>query len=193
MTHRPTEIWLIRHGETAWSRTGQHTGRTDLPLTERGADEARAVSALLENRPFARVLCSPLQRAKQTCEIAGYLEEAVIDPRVMEWDYGTLNGRTAREVRDELGADWNIWKGPVPNGETVEDVAARASEVLRDLTEVDGPVAIFAHGHFLRIFTATFLEMPPRAAKNFALHTARACVLGWERDFPVIQLWNHRI
>ncbi len=169
-------IWLVRHGETEWAREGRHTGRTDLPLTEKGREEARAVAAVLARRPFELVLVSPLRRAIETCEIAGYLPEALIEPDCMEWDYGELNGKTRPEVRAWLGSGWDIWKGPVPAGETPEEVAARARRVLDGLEAIDGDVAIFAHGHFLRIFTATYLGLEARTARHFALGTGRVSV-----------------
>jgi probable phosphoglycerate mutase len=169
------EIWLIRHGETAWTLSGQHTGRTDVPLTPRGEEEARAVGARLQGQSFSLVLCSPLQRARRTCEIAGFLPQAILDPECMEWDYGDLNGRTREELRAEQPG-WNIWNYPAPHGESLEDVAARA--------------AIFAHGHFLRILTATYLELPPAAARHFALATGRLSVLGVDNGYAAILGWN---
>lgn len=183
------EIWLIRHGETAWSVTGQHTGRTDLPLTERGEEEARAVAARLRGESFNLVLCSPLARAKRTCEIAGLLPQAAVDPNCMEWDYGDLNGVTREDYRT-THPGWNIWDGPVPNGETLEQVAGRAARVIDRARETPGRVVIFAHGHFLRIFTATYLELPPWAARSFALATARISVLGVDNGYAAMVSWN---
>jgi probable phosphoglycerate mutase len=183
------EIWLIRHGETAWSLTGQHTGRTDLPLTEKGELEARSLPDRLADVQFQLVLCSPLQRARRTCEIAGFLPQAVIDPECQEWDYGDLNGITRHDyVRTHPG--WNIWDGPVPHGETLEHVSARAAGVLARIAATPGRAAIFSHGHFLRILTATYLGLPPSSAKGFALETARVSVLGKDSDFPAILSWN---
>lgn len=183
------EIWLIRHGETAWSLTGQHTGRTDLPLTEKGEYEARATARRLHGEKFDLVLCSPLERARQTCEIAGYLPHAVLDPDCMEWDYGDLNGVTREDYR-KTHPGWNIWDGPVPNGETLDQVAARGARVIARAGEVPGRVVIFSHGHFLRIFTATYLGLPPWAARGFALATARLSVLGLDNGYPAILSWN---
>jgi probable phosphoglycerate mutase len=131
------EIWLIRHGETAWTLSGQHTGRTDVPLTPRGEEEARAVGARLQGQSFSLVLCSPLQRARRTCEIAGFLPQAILDPECMEWDYGDLNGRTREELRAEQPG-WNIWNYPAPHGESLEDVAARAARVLVRIAATPG-------------------------------------------------------
>ncbi len=185
-------IWLVRHGETEWAREGRHTGRTDLPLTEKGREEARLVDQILGHRKFELVLVSPLRRAIETCEIAGYLPEALVEPDCMEWDYGELNGKTRPEVRAWLGANWDIWKGPVPAGETPEQVAARAQRVLNGLEAIEGDIAIFAHGHFLRIFTATYLGLEARAARHFALGTGRISVLGRENGYPAIVKWNAR-
>ncbi len=185
-------IWLVRHGETEWAREGRHTGRTDLPLTEKGREEARLVDGILARRQFELVLVSPLRRAMETCEIAGYLSEAFVEPDCMEWDYGELNGKTRPEVRALLGANWDIWKGPVPAGETPEQVAARAQRVLNGLEAIEGDIAIFAHGHFLRIFTATYLGLEARAARYFALGTGRISVLGRENGYPAIVKWNAR-
>ncbi len=185
-------IWLVRHGETEWAREGRHTGRTDLPLTEKGREEARLVAGILARRKFELVLVSSLRRAMETCEIAGYLNEAFVEPDCMEWDYGELNGKTRPEVRAWLGANWDIWKGPVPAGETPEQVAARAQRVLNGLEAIEGDIAIFAHGHFLRIFTATYLGLEARAARHFALGTGRISVLGRENGYPAIVKWNAR-
>jgi probable phosphoglycerate mutase len=183
------EIWLIRHGETKWSLTGQHTGRTDLPLTETGEQEARSLSKQLSGQQFDLVLCSPLARARRTCEIAGFLPQAVLDPDCQEWDYGDLNGITRQDYRS-THPGWNIWDGPVPNGETLDQVARRAARVLKRIAITPGRTAIFSHGHFLRILSATYLGLPPWAARGFALATARVSVLGQDNDYPAILSWN---
>ena len=185
-------IVLVRHGETEWAKLGRHTGRTDLSLTEQGREEAHAAGRILAGRRFDLVLVSPLRRAMETCEIAGYMGDALVEPDCMEWDYGQLNGKTRPEVREWLGADWDIWKGPVPGGETPEEVAVRANRVLQGLDGVEGDVAIFAHGHFLRIFTATYLGLEPRAARHFSLGTGRISVLGRENGYPAVVRWNAR-
>ncbi len=186
-----SEIWLIRHGQTEWSRTGQHTGRQDLPLTAQGEAEARAAAGILAGRKFELVLCSPLQRAKRTCEIAGYLDQALIEPDIMEWDYGALSGRTVAQVREEMPG-WNIWEGPVPGGESLDHIAERARRVLKGLAAIEGDVAIFAHGHFLRIFTTQYLGLPAAAAKHFALSTSAVSILGRDAGSPAIVRWNYR-
>jgi broad specificity phosphatase PhoE len=183
-----SELWLVRHGETAWSLTGQHTGRTDLALTEKGRHEARAVAGRLAGIHFEEVIVSPLRRARETCEIAGFSAQARIEPNAMEWDYGELNGLTRAQVKEIHGPDWTIWQGPVPGGETLVEVAARARRVLESARK--GRTAIFAHGHFLRILTAVYLGLPPAAAKHFALATAKVSVLGEDYGHPAIVRWN---
>lgn len=182
------ELWLVRHGETAWSRTGQHTGRTDLPLTEQGREEARGAARMLAGVEFDEVVVSPLARARETCEIAGFDGRARVEPDAMEWDYGELNGLTRAEIKGVHGAEWTIWRGPVPGGERLEEVAARAGRVLERLGQ--GRTVIFAHGHFLRVLTAVYLGLEPGAARHFALATARVSVLGEDYGHPAILRWN---
>jgi probable phosphoglycerate mutase len=182
------ELWLVRHGETEWSRSGAHTGRTDIPLTEAGRANAAAVGRYLAGRQFALVLVSPLQRARETCRIAGY-ENAIIDPNLSEWDYGDYEGRTTEQIQAERPG-WSLWADGVLNGETAAQVAARAKRVIARALSVDGDVALFAHGHILRILTATWLGLPPENGRLFALGTASISTLGYERETPVITRWN---
>jgi broad specificity phosphatase PhoE len=187
MTTSP-DVWIVRHGETEWSRTGQHTGRTDLPLTAAGEREAAELGRRLGGRRFARVLSSPLARAWETCRLAGYAATAERVPDLMEWDYGAHEGRTTDEIRaDDPG--WSIWSGSVPGGETAEDVGRRADRVIGGLPEV-GAVLVFAHGHFLRVFAARWLGLPPRDGRLLALGTASLGVLGHENGTRVIRAWN---
>ena len=183
------EVWLIRHGETEWSVTGQHSGRNDLPLTPTGEREAEQAGRILGGREFNLVLCSPLQRAAKTCQIAGYASVARIEPCIQEWDYGDCTGMTVRQIR-ELFPGWNVWDGPVPNGETIEDVAARAKAAVARVRQVPGRVAIFSHGHFLRVFVTQWLGLPPQAGRHFALETGSVCVLGKDAEVPAIRKWN---
>lgn len=183
------QVWLIRHGETAWSRSGQHSGRTDLPLTPQGEHEALAVGRLLAGRPFDHVFCSPLQRARRTCELAGYLPSAIIDPDLQEWDYGDCTSFTQEQIR-ERHPGWTIWKGPVPNGESIAEIAARAHRVVTRLRQCHGVVAVFAHGHFLRVLTTEWLGLPPDAGRCFALETSAICILGEDSGEPAIRVWN---
>ena len=185
----PAEVWLIRHGETEWSITGQHCGRRDLPMTERGEEEAREVGRLLAGQVFDHVWCSPLQRARRTCEITGHLAAAHIDPDLQEWDYGDCTGFTLEQLTQRY-AGWTVWNGPVPNGEAIGDVARRAARVIHRLRKLEGRVAIFAHGHFLRVFATLWLGLPPQCGCHLALETSAYCVLGEDAGFPAIRAWN---
>ena len=183
------EIWLIRHGETAWSLSGQHTGRTDLPLTATGEQRAAQIGHYLAGRRFALVLTSPMQRARETCRLAGYAAAAQIEPDLSEWDYGAYEGRTSAQIQESVPG-WNIWTSPVPQGETIQQVAARANHVIDRAGKAGGDVALFAHGHVLRILTACWLGQPPDAGRLYALGTASVSVLGHERETRVISQWN---
>ncbi len=185
------QIWVVRHGETAWAAAGRHTGRTDIPLTDVGRDQARAVAARLAYRRFALILTSPLSRAAETAEIAGFGDVAQADVDLQEWDYGEFEGLTRPEIRARV-ADWSIWTGPWPAGETPELVGERADRVIaRCLApDVDGDALLVAHGHLLRVLAARWLRMEPQAGRFFALSTATVGVLGWDRENPVIESWN---
>jgi probable phosphoglycerate mutase len=183
------EIWLIRHGETEWSRSGAHTGRTDLPLTAAGRDNAAAIGRWLKGRAFGLVLTSPMQRARDTCQLAGYGDAAHADPNLCEWDYGDYEGRTTPDIQQERPG-WSLWRDGVPNGETIEQVAARAEAVLARAVAADGDTALFGHGHILRILTACWLQLDPRCGSLFALSTASVSTLGYERETRVISCWN---
>ena len=188
-----TELWLIRHGETAWALSGQHTGTTDIPLTDRGRERATGIRDYLQHRSFKKVFVSPLGRARETCAIAGYGDVAVVEPNLAEWNYGDFEGKTTAQIREKY-PDWLIWNGPIPNGETVEQVGARTDKVIaRSLAEIGddgGSVALFAHGHVLRILTSRWLDLPPTDGRLFALGTGSVSVLGFEREQHVIQSWN---
>jgi probable phosphoglycerate mutase len=201
-----TELWLIRHGETEWSADGKHTGRTDLPLTERGRERAVVLGKFLAGTKFAAVLRSPMLRAKQTCELAGFGNVAVVDDGLREWDYGVYEGRTTTEIQAEIPG-WSVWKDPIVGGETVEQLGARADGVIaRALSAaVGGPtsqnrdvghpdvlvnVALFAHAHILRILAARWVGLEPRGGELFVLDTGSVSVLGWERETRVIARWN---
>ncbi len=183
------EIWLIRHGETEWSLSGAHTGRTDIPLTERGLKNASAIGDFLQGRQFALVLSSPLRRARATCEAAGFGGVAINDPNLQELDYGDYEGRTTPEIQiDRPG--WSLWRDGCPNGETFEHAAERARTVIARACAAEGDVALFAHGHILRILTACWLGLAPEAGRLFALSTATVSTLGYERETRVITRWN---
>jgi probable phosphoglycerate mutase len=183
------QLYLIRHGETEWSLSGAHTGRTDLPLTARGEERAQAIGRYLNGRPFALVLTSPLLRARETCRLAGYSAQAAIDENLREWDYGDYEGRSTPDIQKGRPG-WNLWKDGVPNGETVEHVAARARAVITRATAAAGDCALFAHGHILRILAACWLELPANSGRLFGLDTATVSVLGWEHENRVIRQWN---
>jgi broad specificity phosphatase PhoE len=185
----PLTIWLIRHGQTAWSLSGAHTGRTDLPLTEEGRKNAAAVGRWLGGRKFALVLTSPLSRARETCRLAGYGDVARLDANLHEWDYGDYEGRTTEDIRKEVPG-WSLWADGPLHGETVEQVGERADAVLARVRAEEGDVALFAHGHILRILTARWLGLEPDCGRLFALSTATVSTLGFERDTHVISQWN---
>lgn len=183
------QLWLIRHGETEWSLSGAHTSRTDIPLTARGEERAEKIRDYLAHRAFSLVLTSPLQRARETCRVAGYSAVAQVDENLREWDYGVFEGRTTADIRkDQPG--WSIWDSPVPQGETVEQVAARTQQVIDRASRSGGEVALFAHAHVLRILAATWLGLPPRAGSLLALGTGSISTLGFERETRVISTWN---
>jgi len=182
-------VVLVRHGATEWSVTGQHTGRTDLPLTDEGRDQAKRLAARLAREQFALVLVSPLVRARETARLTGFDAVAEVEPDLMEWDYGDYDGRTAADIRRDRPG-WTPWEGGYPGGETLDDLAARADRVLARVRAVDGDVALFAHGHILRVVAARWLEQPPIEAARYYLATASMSVLGWERETPVIDRWN---
>ena len=183
--------YLARHGETAWSLSGQHTGRTDLPLTERGERDAVFLGGRLRGTPFAHVFTSPLQRARRTCELAGFGDRAQIDPDLAEWDYGRYEGlRTAEILRQDPG--WQLFRDGCPGGEDASDVGARADRVLARVRAVDGDVLLFSSAHFLRVLAARWLGLEPAAGRLFLLGTAALSLLGYEHDRsePVVRLWN---
>ena len=188
MTHS-TSLWLIRHGETEWSLSGAHTGRTDIPLTPAGENSAAQIGRRLAGHPFNLVLTSPLARASETCRIAGFGGVAQVEPALREWDYGAYEGRTTNQIRREAPG-WSIWTAGAPDGETGDQVAARARGVIERCLAAGGDVALFAHGHLLRVLAACWLDLPPAAGRLLALGTASLSILGYERDTRVIRLWN---
>jgi probable phosphoglycerate mutase len=183
------EIWLIRHGETGWSRNSRHTGRTDVPLTERGEREAVELRGRLGGRRFSLVLSSPLRRAWETCLRAGYGDVAVRSDDLVEWDYGAYEGRTAAEIRAEVPG-WSLWTDGVAGGETIEDVAVRARRAIDRAAQAAGDVALFAHGHVLRVLAACWVGLPAREGRILPLGTAAIGILGRENGDRVIRTWN---
>jgi len=187
-----TQIFLIRHGETAWSLTGQHTGHTDLPLTKNGERRASQLCGLLKGIIFTHVLTSPLQRAQRTCELAGFGAVARVEPDLHELDYGDYEGRTTADIRSQHPG-WSMFQDGSPHGESVEKFSDRADRVLAALRSMDGTIALFSHGQFLRALAARWIELPVQAGQHFALDTASISILGYEHtneDTPAITLWN---
>ncbi len=187
-----SQVFLVRHGETAWSLSSQHTGRTDLALTERGEQRARRLGSILQGIPFALVLVSPLLRARRTCELAGFGEVARVEPNLSEWDYGDFEGRTTAEIRTER-PDWNVFLDGCPGGESPEQVSGRADQVIADLRRARGPVAIFSHGHFLSALAARWIGLPVREGQHLVLDTASVSILDHNHhnaEAPAISLWN---
>jgi broad specificity phosphatase PhoE len=188
---RRPHLFVIRHGATEWSTNGRHTGTTDLPLLPEGEEQARATGELLTGHRFALVLTSPLQRARRTCELVGLGDQAEIDDDLHELDYGDYEGITTAQIRETVPG-WTVWSHPCPGGETLDQAATRVDRVIARARAADGDVAVFAHGHILRILTARWCELPPVEGRRFVLHTATLSELGWERDDPAVILWNSR-
>jgi len=184
-------IYLARHGETAWSLTGQHTGTTDLALTENGEVNARRLGQRLEGLAFSKVFASPLRRARQTCQLAGFATDAVIDPDLVEWNYGEYEGLRTKEIHAER-PDWQLFRDGCPGGESPSDVGARADRVVARIRAVEGDVLVFSSGHFLRVLAARWLGLEPGGGRLLLLNTAALSVLGYEHNLsePVIRLWN---
>jgi broad specificity phosphatase PhoE len=182
------ELWLVRHGETEWSRDGRHTSRTDLDLTDKGVEVARELERKLQRTPpFDLVLSSPLHRARRTAELAGF-GGAEIDEDLVEWDYGDYEGVTTKEIRETV-PNWTVWTHPTPGGETAEQVTARLDRVIARVRAA-GTALVFGHGHSLRALTARWIEQPVDEGRFFKLDTATVSTLGYERDFPVVLRWN---
>jgi probable phosphoglycerate mutase len=184
-------VYLARHGETAWSLSGQHTGLTDLPLTERGERNATRLGERLKGLTVARVFCSPLQRARRTCELAGFAAAAEIDPDLLEWNYGQYEGLRSSEIH-ATKPDWQLFRDGCPGGESPNQIAARADHVIERLRVADGDSIVFSSGHFLRMLAARWLGLNPNAGRLFLLSTASLSALGYEHNLaqPVIRLWD---
>ena len=183
------DVVLVRHGETEWTLSGQHTGRTDIPLTERGRKQARLLAPLFSTADFALVLSSPLQRARETCELAGLGARMEIEPDLMEWDYGEYEGITSKEIK-RTAPNWMVFTDGCPGGETPEQVGARVDRLIHRIRPVAGRVAIFAHGHLLRVFAARWIGFPPSAGQHFLLDTSTVGVLGYYQGVPAVKRWN---
>jgi len=188
----PPELWLLRHGATAWAREGRHTSHTDLPLLPEGEAEARALAPLLAQQPFSAVLCSPLQRARRTCELAGLATGAQIEPDLCEWDYGAYEGITTAEIRRTV-PDWTVFSHPCPGGESAQQVQQRCERVIAHALHLAGPegrVALFAHGHVLRCLAGCWLGLGSGGGALLVLGTATVSVLGFERQQRALLRWN---
>lgn len=189
LTLRPGDVWLVRHGETTWSLSGQHTGATDLPLTPAGEAAARALAPLLAPLPFARVWSSPLARARRTAELAGHGARLELDADLMEWNYGAYEGLTNAEIQAKAPG-WLVFRDGCPEGDSPEAVGARADRVIARLRQGPGPSLVFAHGHLLRVLAARWLELPPLAGRNLLLDTTTLSVLSDYRGTPALAAWN---
>jgi len=191
MSERPTRIYLVRHGETAWSLTGQHTGRNDIPLTPKGEEDARKLAPRLRKATFAAVFSSPLQRARRTCELAGYGDRAQLNPDLMEWNYGDYDGVTGADIRVKRPG-WNLFRDGCPGGERLADVLARVDRAIPLLRATAGDAIVFAHGHLLRVLTARWLGLPPDAGLRLAIDPASLSILLRDPPTgePVLERWN---
>jgi broad specificity phosphatase PhoE len=188
------ELWLMRHGETAWSLSGAHTSRSDIPLTDKGRERALKMRDFLAGTTFAKVFTSPMQRARETCEIAGLGAQAIVEEGLREWDYGEAEGKTTKEMREKYNdPEWGVWTRDLVGGETVEHVGERADGVIARALDglADGQnVALFAHAHILRILAARWIGLEARGGQFFGLGTGSVSVLGWERETRVVNHWN---
>jgi probable phosphoglycerate mutase len=185
----PQEVYLIRHGETEWSVNGRHTGLTDLPLTANGRRIANTLRNALARKNFALVLTSPLQRARETCELAGFAGRAQVDRDLMEWNYGSYEGLTTTEIQ-ALVPGWLLFRDGCPGGEKPDQVGARVDRLISHVRDVAGNVALFAHGHLFRVFAARWIGLPVSAGSNFLLDTATLNILGYYREIPAVHRWN---
>jgi broad specificity phosphatase PhoE len=182
-------VFAIRHGETAWSLSGQHTGTTDIPLTDSGRRLAQRLRLVLARNAFELVLCSPMQRARETCTLAGFGDKAVIDSDLVEWNYGEYEGLTPQQIR-EVAPGWLIFRDGCPGGEAPEQVSGRVDRVIARSRAVDGDLALFSHGHVLRVLVARWIGLSASGGQHFLLNTGTLCVLGYYREIPAVRIWN---
>jgi probable phosphoglycerate mutase len=182
-------VFPIRHGETAWSLSGQHTGTTDIPLTDNGRRLAERMRPVLAREAFTLVLASPLQRARETCELAGFGKAAIVERDLVEWNYGEYEGLTPTQI-DDTAPGWLIFRDGCPGGEVPEQVGARVDRVIARARGVEGDVALFAHGHVLRVLAARWLGLPPGGGQHFLLNTGTLSMLGYYHDIPAVRIWN---
>lgn len=183
------KVYIIRHGETEWTESKRHTSTTDIPLTEKGREQADWLKKKLAGKQFKKVFCSPLLRAKETCEIAGLMKEAEIDPDLVEWNYGNFEGKTTSEIR-EAHPGWNIFTNGAEDGESIGDIASRTGRIVSRLRDIPGDVALFSSGHISRALAARWLGLSVKEGRLFLLSTASISILGYERETPALILWN---
>ena len=189
MANREQKVYLLRHGETEWSRSGKHTSVTDIPLTENGRVAARHLQPVLAEETFALALTSPLQRARDTCELAGLGKVAAVEPDLMEWNYGEYEGLTTKQIH-LTRPGWSLFRDGCPGGEAPEQVASRADRIISRVRETEGNVALFAHGHIFRVLAARWINLPASHGEHFLLDTATLNVLGYYYDSPALKIWN---
>jgi probable phosphoglycerate mutase len=189
MTRKAQKVYLVRHGETDWSLSGQHTGMTDIPLTKNGRAAARFLQPILAEESFELVLTSPLHRARETCELAGLGNHGQVEPDLMEWNYGEYEGLTPKQIHAKR-AGWMIFRDGCPGGESPEEVGARVDRVIAKAHATEGNVALFAHGHIFRVLVARWIDLSARAGQHFLLDTATMNILGYYRDTPALKIWN---
>lgn len=182
-------IYLLRHGETEWSRLGKHTSVTDISLTKNGRAAAQRLRSVLANAPFGLVLTSPMRRARDTCELAGLGNAAIVEPDLMEWNYGDYEGLTTSEIRSKR-PDWSLFRDGCPGGESPEQVASRAERIISKMQETERHVALFAHGHIFRVLAARWINLPASHGERFLLDTATLSVLGYYYQTPAVKIWN---
>jgi broad specificity phosphatase PhoE len=192
MSKPKQQIYLIRHGETEWSLSGQHTGITDIPLTANGQRDAKLIASLLSKMHFAKVLTSPLQRARKTCELAGLGVHAEVERDLMEWNYGEYEGLTSEQIC-QTSPGWMLFRDGCPGGETPSQVSARVDRLIEKIRAVDGPVILFAHGHILRVLAVRWLGFPVAAGAHFLLDPATLSILSYYREVPALKQWNAKL
>ena len=183
------KVFAIRHGETEWSLSGQHTGTTDIPLTDNGRRLAERIRPVLSKEKFELVLTSPLQRSRETCELSGLGGDAIVDSDLVEWNYGEYEGLTPKQIHEKVPG-WLIFRDGCPGGETPAEVAGRVDRVIARVRAVEGNIALFAHGHLLRVFVARWVGLPARAGEHFLLDTGTLNLLGYYRGTPAVRIWN---
>lgn len=189
MKKEPQKVYVVRHGETAWSLSGQHTGTTDIPLTEKGIEMGKVFKPFFANKELALVLTSPLGRAKMTCELAGLGDQAQIEPNLMEWNYGEYEGITSKEIQAKVPG-WLVFKDGCPGGESPKQVSDRVDKVIARIRATEGTVVLFAHGHILRALAARWIESPIEVGARLLLDTGTLCILSYYKNLPAIERWN---